>query len=212
MSNYFMNKCSLFFNYGDIMPRPRKMRRVFGKPNCSVFKPAGVPLQGTEPVTLALDELEAVRLADVEGLYQEDAAKQMNTSRPTFTRILAEGRRKIATAISQARPLVIEGGNVNVCRRPNMPFSYSCKDCNAEFNNAAAQDENNIMKNLEENMESSEESKTESANSPAPSECPKCGSENISQNAAPENTKNSPMQNFCRPGLRRRKGCRRGNM
>jgi predicted DNA-binding protein (UPF0251 family) len=208
MSNYFMNKCSLFFNYGDIMPRPRKMRRVFGEPNCSVFKPAGVPLQGTEPVTLALDELEAVRLADVEGLYQEDAAKQMNTSRPTFTRILAEGRRKVATAISQARPLIIEGGNVNVYGRINAGFSYSCNDCNAEFNNTAVQDENNKVKN----PENTKESKTESSSPPAPSECPECGSENISQNSTQQNPTNPQMQNFARPGFRRRKGCGRRNM
>jgi predicted DNA-binding protein (UPF0251 family) len=67
-----------------------------------------------EQVTLSLDEVEALRLADLQGLYQEQAAKQMKISRPTFARIIEEARRKTAEALIHGKALRLEGGAVIV--------------------------------------------------------------------------------------------------
>jgi len=69
-------------------------------------------LDSLEEINLALDELEAVRLADLEGLYQEDAAKKMNISRQTFGNIINSAHKKIADALLNAKALKIEGGKV----------------------------------------------------------------------------------------------------
>jgi predicted DNA-binding protein (UPF0251 family) len=84
-------------------------------PATTWFKPAGVPLRELEEVTLTLDELEALRLADLEGLYQEAAAERMNVSRATFGRIVESARRKVAEALVRGRALRIEGGPVADC-------------------------------------------------------------------------------------------------
>jgi len=65
-----------------------------------------------EEVNLALDELEAVRLADLEGLYQEDAAKKMNISRQTFGNVINSAHKKIADVLLNSKALKIEGGIV----------------------------------------------------------------------------------------------------
>jgi len=72
------------------------------------FKPRGIPLIDLEEVDLSLDELEAIRLADYEGLYHEQAAERMNISRSTFGRILGEARRKVAEAVVDGKALKIE--------------------------------------------------------------------------------------------------------
>jgi len=94
------------------MSRPCRCRRVRCKPDTNYFKPRGIPLDILEEVNLTLDELEAVRLADLEGLYQEDAAKKMNISRQTFGNIIEMARKKIADALLNAKALKIEGGTV----------------------------------------------------------------------------------------------------
>jgi predicted DNA-binding protein (UPF0251 family) len=65
-----------------------------------------------EEVNLALDELEAIRLADFEGLYQEDAAEKMNISRQTFGNIINSAHKKIADVLLHAKALKIEGGAI----------------------------------------------------------------------------------------------------
>jgi len=94
------------------MSRPPCCRRVEGRPAASVFKPAGIPSREIGEVVMTLDEFEAVRLADLEGLYQEQAAAKMGVSRPTFGRILDAAHRKIAGAIVNGMALRIEGGPV----------------------------------------------------------------------------------------------------
>lgn len=94
------------------MPRPCRRRRIRCNPDTNYFKPRGIPLNMLEEVNLALDELEAVRLADLEGLYQEDAAKKMNISRQTFGNIINSAHKKIADALLNAKALKIEGGTV----------------------------------------------------------------------------------------------------
>ena len=81
------------------MPRPPKTRLVRHEPEVVHFKPAGVPMRLLEEVSLGHDELEAMRLADLEGLSHEQVGEMMNVSRATAGRILAEARRKTAAAL-----------------------------------------------------------------------------------------------------------------
>jgi len=90
------------------MSRPKKERCIRCQPNALYFKPRGIPLIHLEEVNLSLDELEAIRLADYEGLYHEQAAEKMNISRPTFGRILNEARRKLAEVLVDGKALKIE--------------------------------------------------------------------------------------------------------
>jgi predicted DNA-binding protein (UPF0251 family) len=93
------------------MPRPRNCRRICQKPVSNYFKPRGVPLSVLELVNLTFDELEAVRLADLECMYQEKAAEQMNVSRQTFGRIIESAHKKIADVLVNGKALSIDGGN-----------------------------------------------------------------------------------------------------
>ena len=103
------------------MPRPMCCRRVVGKPQATVFKPAGIPARDLEEVVMTLDEFEAIRLADLEGLYQEAAAERMNVSRATFGRILESAHRKVGETLTGGKVLKIEGGPIadgdDGCRR-----------------------------------------------------------------------------------------------
>lgn len=92
------------------MPRPTKCRRVSFIPEFTLFKPAGMPMRGLEAVTLSIEELEALRLRDWEGLEQEEGAEMMGISRPTFRRIVLSARRKIADALLHGKAIQIEGG------------------------------------------------------------------------------------------------------
>jgi predicted DNA-binding protein (UPF0251 family) len=92
------------------VPRPLKCRRVGRKPGIDYFKPRGIPLRLLEEVVLAVDEFEAIRLADLEGLYQERAADRMRVSRQTFGNILAAAHGKVARAIVEGKALRIAGG------------------------------------------------------------------------------------------------------
>jgi uncharacterized protein len=98
------------------MSRPQCCRRVAGRPIASVFHPAGIPVRLLDGIVLTLDEFEAIRLADLEGLYQEQAAERMRVSRPTFGRILAAAHRKVAEALSNGKALKIEGGTIRMER------------------------------------------------------------------------------------------------
>ncbi len=106
------------------MPRPRRFRWVRAHPNSTYFKPRGVPLAALEEAILTVEEHEAIRLADLEGLHQEAAAERMNVSRATFGRIVASARRKIADALMNGKAIRIEGGDF-VLAGP-----YGCEDCN----------------------------------------------------------------------------------
>lgn len=92
--------------------RPQKLRLISARPCCRRF----FPETGSDApaVTLGLDMLEALRLADAEGLPQEEAARQMEISPPTFCRLLAEARRRVAQALTRGLPLVMEGGPVRL--------------------------------------------------------------------------------------------------
>jgi predicted DNA-binding protein (UPF0251 family) len=92
-----------------------------------------------EEVVLTLDEFEALRLADMEGMYQEQAAGKMNVSRPTFSRIVEQARRKVATALIQGKALRLEGGAV-VFRDSATPNggSHPCARAHAHSQHAVA--------------------------------------------------------------------------
>lgn len=94
------------------MPRPRKRRVIAHRPPVTVFKPAGVRARELDWVTLPLDEYEALRLADYEGLDQEAVAERLGVSRPTVSRMLEEARRRVARVLVEGQALAIEGGPV----------------------------------------------------------------------------------------------------
>lgn len=105
------------------MARPKRPRRVAGGPDVTYFKPRGVPMSALVEVRLDLDEYEALRLADLEGMYQQDAAVAMGVSRQTFARMLESGRRKVADALVHGRALRIEGLD------PARMAGYRCPEC-----------------------------------------------------------------------------------
>jgi predicted DNA-binding protein (UPF0251 family) len=94
------------------MPRPKKPRFVSGYPTLTAFIPQGVPISGE--VRLSVEEIEAVRLSDFEGLDQEAAANLMEVSRQTYGRILARARRHISEALITGKALKIEGGDYEI--------------------------------------------------------------------------------------------------
>jgi predicted DNA-binding protein (UPF0251 family) len=99
------------------VPRPRKRRLLAQKPKPAIYKPAGVPLDRLRCVLLLHEEQEALRLADLEGLTQADAAEEMGISRSTFQRIITRARRQVALALIEGHALQIEGGTFEVSPR-----------------------------------------------------------------------------------------------
>ena len=96
------------------MPRPKCRRNICGMPDKNYFKPRGIPAGDLEEIVLNLDEFEAIRLADHEQLYQEEAAARMNISRQTFGRIIDGAHKKIADVLMNGKALKIEGGEVSI--------------------------------------------------------------------------------------------------
>jgi len=107
------------------MPRPKRCRRIGASPGSSYFKPRGIPLSVLEEVVLSVDEFEAIRLADIEGLYQELAAEKMSVSRQTFGRIIESAHQKVAEALVKGMALKIEGGAIEIASGK----ALSCCDC-----------------------------------------------------------------------------------
>jgi predicted DNA-binding protein (UPF0251 family) len=100
------------------MARPTKWRRVAAIPEVAYFKPAGIPLRTLEEVGLTVEEAEAIRLKDLESLEQEECAERMRISRPTFHRVLASARRKIADALINGKAIRVEGGTFALASQP----------------------------------------------------------------------------------------------
>jgi len=97
------------------MPRPCKRRRICAMPACQRFGPKGHPCEGGEPILMTVDEFEAVRLIDHEGMNQEQCAEQMDIARTTVQSIYSSARGKLAQALVDSRELVISGGDIVVC-------------------------------------------------------------------------------------------------
>lgn len=106
------------------MPRPKKLRRVGKMPQFKYFKPSGVKKANLEEINLKVEELEALRLKDIEGMHQIDCANKMKISRQTFQLIIDEARRKVAMALIEGKSIHIEGGDyaMDVCQ-------YACDQC-----------------------------------------------------------------------------------
>jgi len=128
------------------MGRPLLWRRVNFIPPITYFKPAGVPLTALQEVCLSVEEAEAIRLKDLEGLEQEKCAERMSVSRSTFARVLASARQKMADALLNGKAIRIEGGNFEMAlsrfrcingHEWNVPFQImvntppqACPTCN----------------------------------------------------------------------------------
>jgi len=100
------------------MPRPRKYRRIASEFGISFFGPKGIPMHDLEMTALSHEEVESLRLTDLEGLYQEEAAQEMGVSRATFGRTLTSARRKLADALINGKGLQVAGGSYMIARRP----------------------------------------------------------------------------------------------
>jgi predicted DNA-binding protein (UPF0251 family) len=99
------------------MGRRQLWRRVSSIPLVTYFKPAGLPMVELEEVQLLVEEAEAIRLKDLEGLEQEECAEKMNISRSTFSRLLDSARQKMADALLNGKAIRIEGGNFEMAVR-----------------------------------------------------------------------------------------------
>ncbi len=139
----------LYSEKGILMARPKNCRTVRAEPEFTIFKPPGIPMRDLEDVNLTIDEFEAVRLADLEGLYQEHAAERMNVSRQTFGRILDEAHKKIADVLFHGKALIIEGGDFKMEGMRN----FKCYECEHTWDLAFG--------------------------TGRPAKCPKCGSTNF---------------------------------
>lgn len=95
------------------MSRPHNSRRVYGPPRFISFKPAGIPRRQLDPVLLRVDEFEAMRLTDYEGLDQRDAAAEMGISPATFSRVLKSARFSLMRAIIEGKGFDIDGGKID---------------------------------------------------------------------------------------------------
>lgn len=109
------------------MARPQKDRIVACDPSISYFKPRGVPLRQIEEVRLTIDQMEALRLADLEGLSQQDAGLRMGVSRATFGRIIQRARKVVAEALIHGKAILLEGGNYQVKSTQRL---FACDKCN----------------------------------------------------------------------------------
>ncbi len=135
------------------MARPTKWRRIEHIPAIPYFVPAEKDVAELSENRLKLEELEAIRLKDLEGLEQGECAERMEVSRPTFQRILLSAREKVADSLIHGKMIHIEGGNftLNIC-------PIKCNDCGKEW------------------KESFENVETMKSGNYA---CPDCGSHNI---------------------------------
>ena len=93
------------------MPGRRRCRRVGRQPAFTAFSPAETSNEAPEEAIISVDEFEAVRLKDLEGLDQSECAELMEISQPTFHRLVVTARRKIADALTHGKTIKIEGGN-----------------------------------------------------------------------------------------------------
>jgi uncharacterized protein len=117
--------------------KPRKKRDVLYPPGAVYFKPQGIPMLYLNIINLTIDEYEAVRLGDLENFKHLAAAKQMNISRPTFTRLLRNAHSKISDAIVNGKAIRIEGGDYRL-----LGNRFRCRKCGS-FWNAAEEDKEN---------------------------------------------------------------------
>lgn len=164
------------------MPRPIKWRRIENLPEYEYFAPINVANCELEENILKVEELEAIRLKDLEGLDQEACAKRMEVSRQTFQRIYNEAKMKIADSLVNGKAIRIKGGNYtqNIC-------VFACKECGTRWENRVEDvHENEIM-------------------------CPECGSKNIYCDNKPKRSFCQNRCRGRGRGLRRHRRCEINN-
>lgn len=106
------------------MARPLKSRKICIPPKMKGFKPFGMPSCEIDAIKLKFEEYESIRLVNYESLDQDQAAIQMNVSRPTFTRIYNKALKQIARSFVEGKAIEIEGGNYELEKD-----WYRCKKC-----------------------------------------------------------------------------------
>ncbi|MFW2490421.1 DUF134 domain-containing protein [Clostridium chromiireducens] len=106
------------------MARPTKFRRVEFFPEDDYFVPWGKPKCQIEEMTLKVEELEAMRLKDIEDLNQEECAEKMQVSRQTFQNIIDSARKKVATALTEGKAIRISGGHYTTTH-----CKFKCAEC-----------------------------------------------------------------------------------
>lgn len=110
------------------MARPRKWRRVCSLPDNNLFGPLDTPIELDECIIMAVDEYEAIRLIDFEGLTQEECSGKMHIARTTVQRIYSDARKKIAESLIDGKLLLIEGGDYKLCNgTDNFCGNGTCK-------------------------------------------------------------------------------------
>jgi len=164
-------------------PRLKRLRKVLNPPSIKGFKPFGMEGESIskEPVLLHFEEYEALRLCDYDMLTHHEASVIMGVSRPTFTRIYAALRKKMASAFVEGRPIRIEGGKVYFDSN-----WFKCMTCACFFNNPESQTQplqcplcnSTDICNYDENSEKLNCKKTAKQDLCI---CPKCGHEQMHQ-------------------------------
>jgi predicted DNA-binding protein (UPF0251 family) len=89
------------------MVRPRRLRKIEFNPDITYFKPRGVPMSELEIAELTVEEIEALRLKNIEGMEQIEAAEKMGTSQSTFQRILVSAYQKVSDALINGKAIKI---------------------------------------------------------------------------------------------------------
>jgi len=118
------------------LPKPPKPRSIAFFPHVRYFKPAGVPMAGLEEEVLTLEEMEALRLKDLEGLDQDSCAERMGISQSTFQRMLAAARFKLVRGLVEGKAIRIEGGNYELAGR-----RLRCLSCGEEWEGGTTTDD-----------------------------------------------------------------------
>jgi predicted DNA-binding protein (UPF0251 family) len=128
--NHHIGFYRVYAQNGDIVARPQKDRIVACDPTISYFKPRGVPLRQMEEVRLTIDQMEALRLADLEGLSQKESGEQMGVSRATFGRIVQRARSIVADALVNGKAILLEGGNYQI---KDINKAFHCESCGYQW-------------------------------------------------------------------------------
>jgi predicted DNA-binding protein (UPF0251 family) len=109
--------------------RPKNPRRVEAEPGVTYFKPRGIPLSDLDVAAITVEELETLRLVDMQGMEQEEAASRMGISRRALWDELESARRKIAEALTEGKAIEIRGGDYVTMEERR----FKCHDCGNEW-------------------------------------------------------------------------------
>jgi len=112
------------------MVRPQKRRSVAFNPEISYFKPRGIPMFDLEEIRLTVDQREAIRLSDLQGMSHEEAGRRMGVSRATFGRIVQQARKAVADALINGKAINVEGGNYKIISTTRI---FYCNNCRHEW-------------------------------------------------------------------------------